>query len=88
MSRHLTAFTSVAAAKQTANFSKQSIFAASQNGGGGLEPCPLGRDSLPQRRRVQYLRVPIVIPGSDVLEARRRELVLVESACYMAKNNP
>ena len=29
----------------------------SLNGGGGLDPCPLGRDCLPQGRRVQYLKL-------------------------------
>ena len=56
MSRHLTASTPDAAAIQ-------SILAASQNGGGSLDPCSLGRDHLPQGRRVQYLKVPNVSIG-------------------------
>ena len=39
----------------------QSILAASQNGGGGLDPRSLGRGHLPQDRRVQYLNVPILM---------------------------
>ena len=57
MSRHLTASTSVAAAIQ-------SILAASQNGGGGLDPCSLGHGRLPQGRCVQYLKVPDILPDT------------------------
>ena len=51
MSRHLAASTSIVAVIQ-------SILVASQNGGGGLNPCSLGHDHLPQGCCIQNLKVP------------------------------